>query len=940
METDRADPVCGSTVPQSHQTTATTTVYENQGGGSFIPLSEDLVDVQEGAARFGDADGDSDPDLVVTGQDNDLNRIAKLYENDGTGSFTAAGAELEGVGRTSVEWADLGDDGDQDLIITGGPRSATIYENDESGDFSPLNADLTGVARGSSAAGDADGDGDMDLIVTGNDNFSVASTRLYVNRRVQEGPNRSPRFAERFEAQPVAAGTEQSWIVEAGDPNGDPVSISAQGTNASVEDRGNGVAIVTFAPDRSQVGQTVSLTVEVTDSEGSSDSFSRQVEVPSLFAAFDAGLTGVQFSSSSIADVNGDGNKDLLITGVNENDALTAILYLGSGDGSFEEAATDLTGVQDGATSIADVDGDGNEDLLVTGRDENFAPTATLYLGAGNGNFQEAGAGLAGVINSSTSIEDLNGDGNKDLLITGWDGSNPTATLYLGGGDGTFEEAGADLTGVRFGATSITDIDEDGNKDLLITGWDGSNPTATVYLGGGDGTFVEADAGLTGVWFSATSIADIDNDENEDVLLVGRDENNSATATLYLGGGDGTFEEAETDLTGSTFSATSIADFDADGNEDILITGEEIRPTASTLYLGNGDGTFQEVDAGLIGVERGTSTSAADVNGDGNEDLFITGERERAGVREPSTLFYENLLGGEQQCPLAWSLGVSGTDASGDSIAVTLGQSGAATAGIDPACGEEELSPKPPSEVFDVRFTGTDLPGVGIGEGLARDIRPTDQPTPEAAESAPATWRMEVQSESYPVTFNWDSGALADSLPGKPVRLVDVVTGGDLVDVDMKSTGSYTLENSSVTALEIRLDRALTREVPIAAGWNLLSVPLQASDPSFGSVLPPCESGFFFEPGSGYNEISDGEAVPVGRGLFANCSAGTAEIAGQAPDSATVAVEAGWNVIGPLADSVDTASITSTPAGIVTTYFFRFSPGGGYTVASTLGPTR
>lgn len=80
--------------------------------------------------------------------------------------------------------------------------------------------------------------------------------------------------------------------------------------------------------------------------------------------------------------------------------------------------------------------------------------------------------------------------------------------------------------------------------------------------------------------------------------------------------------------------------------------------------------------------------------------------------------------------------------------------------------------------------------------------------------------------------------------------------------------------------------------------------------------------------------------MPVGRGLFANCSAGTAEITGQAPDSATVAVEAGWNVIGPPADSVDTASITSTPPGIVTTNFFRFSLGGGYTGASTLGPGR
>ncbi len=133
---------------------------------------------------------------------------------------------------------------------------------------------------------------------------------------------------------------------------------------------------------------------------------------------------------------------------------------------------------------------------------------------------------------------------------------------------------------------------------------------------------------------------------------------------------------------------------------------------------------------------------------------------------------------------------------------------------------------------------------------------------------------------------------------------------------------------------------ALTREVPIADGWNLLSVPLETDAPSFGATLPLCESGFFFEPGSGYAEIGGEEAVPVGRGLFGNCSAGTAQITGQAPDASTVAVAQGWNIIGPLADSVDATSITSTPPGIVATNFFGFGASSGYEVAPTLAPGR
>jgi hypothetical protein len=396
--------------------------------------------------------------------------------------------------------------------------------------------------------------------------------------------------------------------------------------------------------------------------------------------------------------------------------------------------------------------------------------------------------------------------------------------------------------------------------------------------------------------------------------------------------------------------------------DDIMIQGgTDGLPKPTSLSATSGDGLVDLTwetsgTSSLAGynVYRDTSSfsdpdNATKVNGSPVTDTSFTD----AEVSNGTTYYYrvaaadsagnESTLSNEGSatptagaCPLAWSLGVTGSDTASDSLSVTFGQSPAATAGIDAECGEEEQPPLPPSEVFDLRFTGTDLPGVDLGEGLVRDIRPTDQPTPES-ESAPATWRLEVQSSSYPVTLAWDNAALADSLPDVPVRLVDVVTGGNLVDVDMKSAGSVTVENSSVTALEIRLDRALTREVPIAAGWNLLSVPLEAEDPSFGSVLPPCESGFFFEPDAGYNGISEGEAVPVGRGLFANCSAGTAQVTGEAL-APTIEVAEGWNIIGPLADSIGVNAITSDPAGIVQSNFFGFDPASGYQGVSTLSP--
>ena len=297
-------------------------------------------------------------------------------------------------------------------------------------------------------------------------------------------------------------------------------------------------------------------------------------------------------------------------------------------------------------------------------------------------------------------------------------------------------------------------------------------------------------------------------------------------------------------------------------------------------------------------------------------------------------------VGAGGACPLAWSLDVHGTDTVGDSSTVTLGQSAAATAGLDPACGEQELPPQPPSHVFDLRFTDTDLPGVTLGQGTRTDIRPNDtatgEPTPDAATSAPAVWRLSLQSNDDPVTLTWDAAALADSLPNTPVRLVDVATGGTVVDADMKAIGTVEVTNSTVMALEVRLDQTITRSVPLTDGWALVSIPLDPPDPAFGTLLPPCTSGFSFEPGAGYASIAPDDPVSPGVGFWANCSGGTVQVEGQAPDSSTIAVEQGWNAVGPFEQDVPVDAVTSTPSGLVATPFFRYDLTLGYRVADTL----
>ena len=629
-----------------------TTLYLQQPDGSFQPSSAGLSSVDDGSSSIADVDGQNGPDLFITGRDSNGDRVATLYLQQLDGSFQPAGAGLTGVGfGSSSSIADVDGRNGPDLLITGRDsnfnRVATLYLQQPDGSFQPAGASLTGVFQGSSSIADVDADGDLDLFLTGSGGFfGEPSARVYVNRTVQPGPNRSPRVAQPVPPQILAADTDLRFRVEFGDPDGDPLALQlTQGPsagNVSFTDAGNGTGELQYTLGPNQAGQTLQFTVDAADAAAQVASVSVEVQISSVVASRQAGLTGVLYGSSSIADVDGQNGPDLLITGLSNNGSV-ATLYLQQPDGSFQSANAGLTGVYVGSSSIADVDGQNGPDLLITG-----AGRATLYLQQPDGSFQPAGAGLSGVGESSSSIADVDRQNGPDLLITGLDSNrDPVATLYLQQPDGSFQSANAGLTGVEFGPSSIADVDGQNGPDLLITGRDSNDDrVATLYLQQPDGSFQPAGAGLPGVSSGSSSIADVDGQNGPDLLITGFSDN-GPVATLYLQQPDGSFQPAGAGLTGVLSSSSSIADVDGQNGPDLLITGlDSNRNRVATLYLQQPDGSFQPANAGLPGVEFGSS-SIADIDGDGDPELLITGFKRtiaNAAFSRPSAVLYDNLL--------------------------------------------------------------------------------------------------------------------------------------------------------------------------------------------------------------------------------------------------------------------------------------------------------
>ncbi|PBQ34513.1 hypothetical protein CNR22_22935 [Sphingobacteriaceae bacterium] len=183
---------------------------------------------------------------------------------------------------------------------------------------------------------------------------------------------------------------------------------------------------------------------------------------------------------------------------------------------------------------------------------------------------------------------------------------------------------GADLTDSW--TANIVDVDNDGLEDIYLT-----VKNATVaniyYRNTGNNTFIKSTiAKLTSDAAASicSSWADYDNDGDKDVLVVN---NTKKPNSLYRNNGNGSF----TNLSNSPvadhvayFHSGSFADYDNDGFLDIFLSN--YMPTKfNELYHNNGNGTFSLVTNNPMSTESYMSlgSSWADYDNDGDQDLFV-----------------------------------------------------------------------------------------------------------------------------------------------------------------------------------------------------------------------------------------------------------------------------------------------------------------------------
>lgn len=378
--------------------------------------------------------------------------------------------------------------------------------------------------------------------------------------------------------------------------------------NSNDDSGGTLAAAITFL---AQAGTTYYI---VFDNYWGTENFHFEISEPPVQQSQLPVFTGQTLSLSNVygvADLNGDYLDDIISPNTSAVNAL-----LQSGSGGFTSAALPtpaVTYLPTWSMAVGDYDKNGYNDLLYG----NGSGAALLLADNTGTSYSTMYVTPQYVFSQRTNFVDINNDGNLDAFVC-HDVAPNVYFLNDGAGGFTFHQGGlGDVTnGGNYGSIWV-DYDNDGDIDLFIAKCRGGNTEAAIdqlLRNNGDGTFtnVAQEAGFADyhqAWSSAW--ADFDNDGDMDVM-IGASSNANGSHKLMRNNGDGTFTNV---TAGSGYDVNTMLniehvahDFNNDGWVDIL--------SNNTIMINNGNFTFTPHNISA------TNGPIGDLNNDGFLDIF------------------------------------------------------------------------------------------------------------------------------------------------------------------------------------------------------------------------------------------------------------------------------------------------------------------------------
>lgn len=266
------------------------------------------------------------------------------------------------------------------------------------------------------------------------------------------------------------------------------------------------------------------------------------------------------------------------------------------------------------------------------------------------------GTSLLGVYNSAVAWGDYDNDGDLDLVVSGFNSVNANNTtttqiitkLYQNN-NGSFTDTGVELVGVQKGAIAWGDYDNDGDLDLVVTGEDSERATVARLYRNDAGTLVDSGVALTGVSSSAVAWIDYNNDGFLDLAITGTTDGlpTGASTIIYRNNGQGSLENSGIDnIPGFYNGSIAFGDYDNDGDADLAFMGTTdgfSTGVTTQVYRNKGNGSFENSQLAGFKAVAWGSVAWGDFDNDSDLDLLVTGWDSTQAV----TKIYRNDLVGD-----------------------------------------------------------------------------------------------------------------------------------------------------------------------------------------------------------------------------------------------------------------------------------------------------
>jgi hypothetical protein len=605
------------------------------------------------AIAAADIDGDNKTDLVVASSN--LAGVGDVTVLLGTGNGVFGAGSSTSTGAANLTGlASFGNFFKPDLVVSssGGPNSGTylLRNTSVSGTVTLTPFLLTGsVGSSAVAVGDINQDGlnDVVAVTTGGVLQSWSGPGFGIEKNLG-----SVGFVSKGAiAITNLDGINGNDIVVANGFFGNTMKVLLQTSTP-----GTFAAPVSYATDQAPVALAVGDTNQdgvpdvVTANEFSNDftvfrgSVTAGVADGGFWGATNYPTAGGSPQSVVTGDLNGDGLPDMVVAknGSNQVEVFLSTGVDAHGLTTYGPGVNYAVGTQpvsvvlgnfDGPMTIASATELGSTVTITTAAPNGFATGQTVTISGVtpsgyNGRYTIAvmssttftyTAATSGMANGSGGTADL----GLDIAVAD-QGSNDVRIL-LNNGTGLFGAPTIVPLGTIPTQLVVADFNKDGNADLAVSSSAGAIPGVQLLLGKGDGTFQLPKEIAAGLKATALATADFNNDGNPD-LVVASSLAGTGQLSLLLGDGTGNFSTSPSYSVSANPDSIAVADLNRDGFPDVVVSSGTTPTSANLSVLLNslGHGFDPALPVTLFAGAQLQSVAVTDVNSDPFPDLVVS----------------------------------------------------------------------------------------------------------------------------------------------------------------------------------------------------------------------------------------------------------------------------------------------------------------------------